>query len=397
QVTVDLVSSPLILNHHLQPSESSYVVEGDDEGGYGYYDYSYYDNQSMVRDMDASLGEGLVSDALETYFFDVWVQDEFETATVTSPGSRIDVVIDSIRDRGLDDYPEDVVAASNEDVAVRTWGQGSMPISQDSFGNLEVSPPVTVDGVTYPFGRIYWGEWEGDGLVPALANFLESQLVQDPFTVDVSFLLVGHIDEFTTFLPDSSAPKGFRLYVSDTDLGFAFLEGLPASTPLDSRYDRDHDFTSVEQMRSDNVLRALNRDYQRDYIEPAIDTMKRELGLTDDDIVRVPGIFEEVGGPYSAALIPGTVNMLVHTGTDGRATAFLPDPFFRGDGEPQSADPFIAEFEALLPADVDPVWVDNWDVYHIALGEVHCGTNATRTPTANWWEDALELIQDGDR
>ena len=29
--------------------------------------------------------------------------------------------------------------------------------SLDSFGNLEVSPPVTVDGKTYPLGRILIG------------------------------------------------------------------------------------------------------------------------------------------------------------------------------------------------------------------------------------------------
>ncbi len=395
EVTLDLIASPLILNHHLQPAEASYVVTGFAED-------PFFDNLDMVADLDASLGNALVDDDLTAYpeagFYDVWVQDEFETATVTAPGSRIDVVIDSIRDRGLDPFPERVVSAGRPDTAVRTWGNAADYVSsQDSFGNLEISPPVTVRGVNYPFGRIYWGEWEGIGLVPALANVLEEQRVQDPFTVDVSFLLVGHIDEFTTFLPDSTAPKGFRMYVADTNLAYAFLDGLPASTPLHPRYSVDHGYASLDELRGDPVLRALNEDYQRDYIEPAIDVFERELGLTEADIVRVPGIFEEVGGPYSAALIPGTVNMLVHTRADGRAVAFLPDPFFRGASDPQSADPFIAEFEALLPADVEPVWVDNWDMYHVALGEVHCGTNATRTPTANWWEDALDLIKDGDR
>jgi len=391
QVTLDLVSAPLILNHHLQPAESAYIVAG--EGSF--YGYSY-DNLAMVDAIDQSIGDRLVFDDLTSYAFDVWVQDEFETATLTSPDSRLDVVIDSIRDRGLDDFPESVVA-DGPDTVVRTWGSGVVPTSQDSFGNLEVSPPVTVDGVHYPFGRIYWGRWGNDSLVPALAGFLRSQKVQDPFTLDVSFLLVGHVDEFTTFLPDSSAPKGFRLYVADTDLGFAFLDGLPASTGIDSRYGYDHGYPTVADMiAEDDPLRELNEDYQRDFIEPAIAKMKRELGLDDEDIVRVPGIFEEVGGPYTAALIPGAVNMLVTTNPDGTATAFLPDPFFRDDGAPQSEDPYIAAFEALLPADVEPVWVDDWEVYHIALGEVHCGTNTTRTPAASWWEDAMHLIQDGD-
>ena len=32
-------------------------------------------------------------------------------------------------------------------------------------------------------------------------------------------------------------------------------------------------------------------------------------------------------------------------------------------------------------------WVENWDGYHRLLGEVHCGTNATRKiPDVRWWE-----------
>lgn len=32
------------------------------------------------------------------------------------------------------------------------------PSSLDSFGNLDVSPPVTVDGREYPLGRILIGD-----------------------------------------------------------------------------------------------------------------------------------------------------------------------------------------------------------------------------------------------
>ncbi|MEN0060612.1 MAG: protein-arginine deiminase family protein [Myxococcota bacterium] len=394
RATLDLLASPLILNHHLQPVESSYVVSGFENGGDDLYSF---DNLSMIDAMDDSLGMAIAIESVAEYGFDVWVQDEFETATVTGPGSRIDVVIDSIRDRGLDDYPEEVVAGGRPDTVVRTWGTGALPTSQDAFGNLEVSPPVTVDGVEYPFGRIYWGEFRGVGIVDQLADLLEDQRIQDPFTLDVSFLAVGHVDEFTTFLPDSTSEKGFRLFVTDTNVGFAFLDALPASTPIDPRYDTSHGHPTLVDLREDATLRAINEDYQRDYIDPAIDVMKRELGLTDADIVRVPGIFEETQyGPVAAALIPGTVNLLLHTQADGRATAFLADPFMRAEGAPQSEDPLIAEFNELLPAEIDPIWVDNWDVYHVALGEVHCGTNTTRTPTANWWEDALHLLTDGD-
>jgi protein-arginine deiminase len=40
--------------------------------------------------------------------------------------------------------------------------------------------------------------------------------------------------------------------------------------------------------------------------------------------------------------------------------------------------------------------VDDWNAYHLLWGEVHCGTNTVRTPTANWWEDAMHLLEEGE-
>ena len=36
-------------------------------------------------------------------------------------------------------------------------------------------------------------------------------------------------------------------------------------------------------------------------------------------------------------------------------------------------------------------WIENWDLYHRLLGEVHCGSNATRKIPSNtfWWESGL--------
>ncbi len=385
-VEIQLHSAPAILNHHLQPFERAFAVK--DGGG----------NQSMVDDMKDVMGDAFITRNAADYQFDVWVQDEFENATLTSPTSRVDLVIDSIRSDGfgLDPYPEKVVAKGG-DIYVDTWGSGYAS-SQDSFGNLEVSPPVTVGGVEYPFGRIYYGDWDyGLSIHRRLANFLDDQRVQRPFTLDVSWLCVGHVDEFTTFLPDPTAPKGFRLYVADVPEAYAFLEGLPPDHPL-PRYAPSKGYASVGEVLADRALRALNDDIQRDFIDMNVDRMKLELGLDDADIVRVPGMFEELGlcGPYGLAFIPATVNMLVSTGEGGQVEAFIPDPFFRSEGVPQADDPFIQQVNALLPDNVTPHWVDGWYTYHLGWGEIHCGTNTTRTPTANWWEDAMHLLEEGE-
>lgn len=378
---VRLQGAPLILNHHMLPVEKAYGVT----------DYPY--NEDMMTAIGDVMGASFKTDNARDYQYDVWVQDEFETATLTAPSGRIDVVIDSIRSEGygLDDFPEDVVA-KRTDYLVRTWGSG-LPSSQDSFGNLETSPPVEVDGVSYPFGRIYYGELFGQGPTDKLINVLEEQKVQDPFSLDISWLCVGHVDEFITFLPDPSAPKGFRMYVGDAAEGLAFIDGLDPSHEL-PRYESGHEFATVGEMQNDDALRALNEDYQRYSIDPNVDTLKAELGLDDSDIVRIPALYEEQAycGPYGLALIPGTVNMLVVTQDDGTVDAFLPDPFMRGDGVPVEDDPFVQAVNPMLPEGVTPHWVDDWNTYHLMWGEVHCGTNTTRTPEASWWLDAMHLL-----
>ena len=49
-------------------------------------------------------------------------------------------------------------------------------------------------------------------------------------------------------------------------------------------------------------------------------------------------------------------------------------------------------FDSAMPAGYTVTHVDDWYTYHVNIGEVHCGTNNTRTPTANWWEVGLGLL-----
>jgi protein-arginine deiminase len=137
----------------------------------------------------------------------------------------------------------------------------------------------------------------------------------------------------------------------------------------------------------------MNEDIQVDYIEPIIDDFKAELGLTEDDIIRIPGIVEEVRGcgGTTVALIPGTANMTVVPLESGETHLFMPDPFLRVNPNIASDD-FKTHIEELLPAELEPHWLDDWEWYHLALGEVHCGSNVIRTPIANWWEEARHLI-----
>ena len=64
-------------------------------------------------------------------------------------------------------------------------------------------------------------------------------------------------------------------------------------------------------------------------------------------------------------------------------------------GSPKPHGPVI-EGKDLMEADLEKTlaakgitvhWIEDWDLYHRADGEVHCGSNVFRAiPTAKWWE-----------
>lgn len=52
-------------------------------------------------------------------------------------------------------------------------------------------------------------------------------------------------------------------------------------------------------------------------------------------------------------------------------------------------DPFrIWTDEEMIPANIGVTYIDDWDVYHLRDGEVHCSSNEKRQiPTQyRWWD-----------
>lgn len=377
---VTLRSAPLIMNHHLQPAEFVWAV-------------SVSSNAAFIDAYETELGDRFAQVPGSSVGGDVWIQDEIEFATSTSPtASRTNIIIDSIRDRGLDNFPDQIIQPN---MFKQTWGTPGTESSADSFGNLEATPPITVDGVEYPFGRIYYGKVPSFGINDELSNFLESQSIQDPVQMNTAWLCVGHVDEFSSFVPDPSSSKGFKALLADVDAAYAFLEDQDPGLSL-PRYASDHGFASVSELLDDPALRALNEEIRDDYMNPIREQFKTEFGLDDSDIISVPTLFEAVSGCGGGvvALMPGMVNLIVANfeAMEGEPTKlFVPDPFFRTNLQDQTGDPLAAAFAASMPEGLETVFVDNWYTYHMALGEVHCGTNVLRTPIANWWEVATHL------
>ncbi len=383
-VQFEALASPLVMNHHLQPAEQVMAVE---------VRYSDYNNEALVEGYEEALGDDFLAIDGFDYGGDVWIQDEIEFATMSSGTSRIDVVIDSIRDRGLDDVPEDLF--EDPEFLVRTWGEG-WATSQDSFGNLEATPPVTVDGVHYPFGKVYWGQAGGElNLVPDLQDMFKDQNVQAPFELDTSWLCVGHVDEFMSWIPDPAAPKGWWLVYTDIPGAWDVLDAMDPNTEL-PLFSAGKGIDNVGEIVEDTALRNLNQDLWDDYLEPNLEILRREAGVTDEDILWLPGLFETTSGcgGTTAAMFPGMANLIVANFAGQPTKIFLADPFLRADAGDQDSDEMIEAVRELWPQDQELYFLDDFWVYHMGLGEVHCGSNVVRTPVTEWWRDIGPLLEE---
>ncbi|MCB9778486.1 MAG: hypothetical protein H6742_07985 [Alphaproteobacteria bacterium] len=393
-IALELTTAPLILNHHLQRSEQVMSVKFRQSG---------YDNTAMIDEYIDHLGDAFLSVGGAKYQ-DPWIQDEIEFATATSPAGDLDVVMDSIRDGqwgpgyGLDPFAEDQFLGDGWSVGV--WGRG-LGNGQDYFGNLEISPPTVVDGVEYPYGRIYYGTTGFTEPNQKLREFLDAQQVQKPFVLDVGWLCVGHVDEFLTTVPDASARLGWKLVYSDVDLAWEVIDAMDPSTEL-TRFasSSSKDWDTAGELQEDEALRALNEELRDDYLGPNLEILKAELGLTDDDIIRIPGLFEVVAGcqGLTAAAFPGMANLIVADDTDGTPTLFVPDPQVRTDVADDTTDPIAQSFVDAMPDELGIAFLDDWEVYHLMLGEVHCGSNVVRTPddSKSWWQDAAHLLTEAE-
>jgi hypothetical protein len=372
---VELVAAPLIMNQHLQAAEHLWVIETSD-------------NANFVAGFEAALGSDVTASPGGSYQQDRWLQDEIEFGYGTDPaGGRLDVVIDSIRDRGLDPFAENNFTMPNW--VIGAWGNPINATSFDSFGNLDATPPVP----GYPFGRIYYGLEGPDGLDSVLADFLASQTLQAPFAVDSAWLCVGHVDEFSSFVADPSAPNGFRLLIADSTAAYALIDGLDPSWDI-GRYDNAYGYATAGELAADAGLRALNEDIQQNELDPLRARFVAELGLTDEEIIEIPTVFEQLQGcgPYMVALTPGTVNLIVANLAGQPNKLLVPDPFFRADGMGPDSDPIAQDFVDRMPDGLEVVFIDDWYSYHLLDGEVHCGTNVTRTPALDWWTDGAALL-----
>lgn len=382
--------APLLTHHHLQRTERVAVSE---------VGRSDRDQTRFVAGLRAKVREaGVGAPLLTIKTDDRWAQDFFEPGYVSAPGpagraQTMRILIRSAqpsrkageqvwrRLRGPD------VAAIQVTVKKSRWS------TLDSMGNLETIPPYRNGARDYPAGRIVMGWWpeQRDKPAAAMRKLLAAQGFQQPLLLDTSWLAVGHVDEFLQFLP-APTPRGWRLAVSDPNAGLDVLRRLRAAghgrTRVYSKPGRKTSRTTVDQALANRKLLADNVTAAAK-IAANVALLKRETGLTDAEIVRIPGLYTRDDGAEPGAAVqmgafyPGAINSVLLA--PGRVLAAR-----QWGPEVQGRDVFAeAVTAAYRSAGFRTDYLDDWTSYHLQAGEVHCGTNTLRSMATPWWGRAI--------
>ncbi|XP_067873506.1 protein-arginine deiminase type-2-like isoform X2 [Heterodontus francisci] len=314
---------------------------------------------------------------------DRWMQDEIEFGYNEAPHKYFPVVLDAPRDGGLKKFPYQQILGPDFGHVTRTSDEHS---SLDQFGNLEVSPPVTVNGKEYPMGRTVIGSAfpntsNGRNMLKVIRDFLYAQQVQPPVELFSDWLSVGHVDEFMTFVPAPDR-KRFRLVLCSPDACCKLFKELQQEGHGEAQLfegKNTEQIFKVNDLLSNQKLLKYNAFVQR-CIDWNRDVLKKELGLDEEDIIDIPvlfTLFQEDGRAES--FFPDMVNMIVLGKYLGIPKPF--GPLINGKCPLESA-----VRSALEPLGLDCTFIDDFASYHLLAGEIHCGSNVHRKPFSfKWW------------
>ncbi|NXA60051.1 PADI2 deiminase, partial [Mohoua ochrocephala] len=277
--------------------------------------------------------------------------------------------------------------------------------SLDSFGNVEVSPPVAVAGKEYPLGRILIGSSfpasGGRRMTRLVRDFLCAQRVQAPVELYSDWLAVGNLNEFVTFVPTSNK-KRFRMLLASPAACYRLFrekqkEGQGEATMFKGKgtatalfwgrfaclgySGTDTKRVTINKVLSNDVLAQQNQYVQR-CIDWNRDILKKELGLLEEDIIDLPALFKLDKQGKAVPYFPNTVTMIVLAKDLG-----IPKPFGPVAGGECCLERRI---RALLePLGLCCRFLEDVASYHGSLGEVRCGTKVQRRPFAfKWWHFA---------
>ncbi|KAJ0148889.1 hypothetical protein HZ326_8534 [Fusarium oxysporum f. sp. albedinis] len=380
--TVMLRVAPVLTHHHLQKVEQVLASQDNDNP------YLVYFTNILASIVKAA---GLKKDLhLFNERSGKWVQDFVEPGYASMPGPNGTVSI-----RIMIRCPGDEREGGRQLFlyfrkagvgAVQHLGKNASNI--DAGGNIEAIPPYTFKGKSWPAGRLVHGK--DDTEKHHILSYLEAQETQKPLLLDTAWLSVGHVDEFLQFIPAKNK-RGWVAVISDPRLAIKLLEdeqkaghgSLPAISRKD---DIDYDIPTITQLLGSMGFMKLNKECAQ-RIDGNIKILRREIGLADEDIIRIPALFNredssegdgsklEVGAFY-----PAVINNLVLTGYN---TCVAPNPW----GPVVEGKDVLAKVisDTYAKVGMKIKFIDDWDSHHEDQGGVHCGTNSIRDMSARWW------------
>lgn len=391
---VRLKIAPMLTFNHTQPVTTAFV---SNTGG--------ADSTDFIRALrPAVTAAGVPGGLVELSTGDQWAQDFFETGYMSMPGrSGQQVMLVFLRSANLESRSSTsplreagrlvfTTFRGKDRAGVQQFDFNAQAESQslNSFGNLETVPPFSFNGRSFPFGRVIRGSIPSFHPDPSFVKMIESQKAQAQIFIDTQWLAVGHVDETLSFIKVNT-PRGWAVLANDARMAKAMLQQAVSqgygSTRLfinkawlnDSGTGEVSATKTISQVLADtDVMAASNEAAVK--VDEQIAILKAETGITDAEIIHVPFLHMTSYGS-SIAYNPGTVNMLNLNANN----VVVPDPFGPVIG---GKDIFKDQLErALAPYQVRVHWVDDWDLYHRLMGEIHCGTNSVRQiPSTKWWE-----------
>ncbi|RGP76879.1 arginine deiminase type-3 protein [Fusarium longipes] len=438
--------APVLTHHHGQHAQRI-LTTGVNEAGWNKIQEKY------VADLLRNVADaGIKEPVFQFHNQDIWTQDFLEPGYASIPGPEgpvsIRIMIRSVqssRRSGRDAFHD----LRNDQVgAVQHPGDGD---SIDSTGNLETIPPYSHNGKSFPVGRTIMGAWEGRA--PLMVDFLKAQQVQDPLILDTTWLYVGHVDEFIQFLPAKNKRgwiimvadplKGIDLLKEAAKAGHGKVKAVSRSLSTDEKKEalclpRQ---TIAEALKFDK-FEAINQ-HSAERIQANLDIIKRETGITEEDIHRLPSLFYYTESnswlcrgesssanariastePQKAASNSGIASKLTQGGPSFKAKSIVEAATPKNSVQRRAIDSatqvtalypssvnglVMTDSKVLVPSPWGPVinkkdifatavsevyasvgynvtFQDDWFSHYRLQGDVHCGSNSWRAIPAKWW------------
>ncbi len=410
---VKLRVAPMVTRHQLANEEQMFVTAyASDPGSIAMRSTLYSDIAGTGEGDGGTLGATPASfteiNGDEAFgnaypFDDQWTQDFFEVGYMSMPttGGKQHVIDVYIRSANIySTSTTNPLRPAGKVVFAKFRGPDAAGVVQydvtsdpnmdslNSFGNLETIPPYN-NGTDYPLGRLFRGSIPTFHPDASFEKMMEAQLLQPPVYIDTSWLLVGHVDETTSFVKSNST-RGWALLLNDPALAKQMLQDqvtagngsalmFAGMNWLDNNNVATPAQISISDVLADTNVMTTSAQASAS-IDAELQVIEQATGITEADIIRIPYLHEPVQGG-SLAYQPGTVNGLYYA-ADTFAAPDPHGPIINGK------DIFKDQMEtALATIGLKVVWVEDWDLYHRLSGEVHCGTNSKRglVDGEQWW------------